>query len=298
MDLKTLFKNRNYEKDRTKAHYTNIYEKAKTLFNNDDPFVRSEKLINKGLDESDEKTYLKYHILVLGTMMRSDDGRPVAELVANMNRYKKTLEEERKEKLDNLDLPDYETYFKNNDLLADSMPQKYIVNKLFQLYGFRNAEMVIRLIRLKRGEKEPKGNENTLVIKQRKVDLRIAEYKTLSSYGVKTISFDKKEQPLLYKTLLNYYNKGNHFLLTKKDKTQISKKSLHSHIRKLTSGHGSGTLFKMSVFHFRKLGDLNRLAELGKTRGTALGTINDNYNAQNTTEKDDHPAPLSPPNEI
>ena len=295
MDLETLFKNRQYEKDRTKAHYTNIYGKAQELFGDGAPFARSEKLINKTIDESDQKTYLSYHILILAVMMRSDDERPVVELIANMNRYKKKLEEERQEKLDDLKLPDYETYFKNNDLLAESMPQKYIVNKLFQLYGFRNAEMMIRLVRLKRGEREKKEKENTLTIKQRKVNLRIAEYKTLSSYGIKDISFSKKEQPLLYKTLLNYYNDGNHFLLTKKDKTQISKKSLHSHIRKLTNGLGSGTLFKMSVAHFRLIGDLNRIAELGKTRGTALGTINDNYNAQNSTETDDHPVPLSPP---
>ena len=122
-----------------------------------------------------------------------------------------------------------------------------------------------------------------MVVRKDKIELEIREYKTKKANGIKKLTFTKKDEPLLFKTINIYYNDGNRFLLSKRNGEQIAIKSLSKTINALTDGIKTGNLFKMSVKHFRESGELNKLSELGESRGTDISTIITNYNANDSS---------------
>ena len=287
MSLNSLFANRTDLAEGSKKHYRYIFHKAVDIFPDAEEetfnFSNSQAKIAEVINNADVKNYLKYELFKLAMVFRSADGRPTNSLIANFNKTKKLVEADGKEKLADLEIPDYENYFRENEKFAVFNQQKYIVNRLIQLYGFRNQDLDMEMVKqVGKGAKTIENNDNVLIIKQRLVTLRINKYKTLRTYGTKTISFTKKEHPILYKAIDTYYKEGYSHLLSRQGKTKehISPKSIHSHIRTLTAGFGTGTLFKSIVKFHREKGDLTKLTELSKSRGTSMELISSTYNQQ------------------
>jgi len=203
----------------------------------------------------------KMQMLNLLIMVRRLELRPVASLEGMRNKLRKEIEAETKKNLPLLDLPDYDAYFGE---LCPSDPQRYIVNSLIQIFGLRNLDMMMEFVKFKRGDQLPNFNRNYMIIQSRDVLMEIRDYKTRVAYGVKKLRITKKQHPQLVRCINDYYNAGHKFLLSKKNGEEIKKTSLHSHIRILTNGHGSGTLFKSVINYHRTHAHLNKLAELSK----------------------------------
>ena len=301
MSLNTLFAQRTDLAEGSRKHYRYIFKKAVEIFPDADEetfnFSNSQAKIAEVINTADVKNYLKYELFKLAMVFRSSEGRPTNALIANFNKTKKLVEADGKEKLANLDVPDYENYFRENEKFANWYQQKYIVNRLIQLYGLRNQDLDLEMVKqVGKGAKTIDNDDNVMIIKQRSVTLRINKYKTLRTYGTKFLTFTKKDEPVLHKAIETYYKEGYKHLLSKQGggKEHISIKSIHSHIRTLTGGHGTGTLFKSIVKHHREKGDLTRLTELSKSRGTSMEMISSVYNQQ-ATATDDHQEKQSPP---
>ena len=260
--------------------YRNQYKKISDMFEDDEWFNSSEKKILKELAESEFSSVTKYNLLNIAIMMKKYLKQKTDELVAHRTSLHKSVAEKTTDKLKTIDLPDYEEYFNKFDKnYAETKPQKFIVNKLIQLFGFRNLDLLMTIIKLNGRKKLENDNVNYMIIRKDKIGLEIRNYKTAKSNGIKQIIFKKKDYPILFKTINKYYNDGNRFLLSKRNGEQIAIKSLSKTIDALTDGVKTGNLFKMSVKHYRESGELNKLSELGASRGTKLDTIITNYNA-------------------
>ncbi len=265
--------------------YTNQFKKISDMFSSDDEwFNSSQKKILKELAESEFSSVTKYNLLNIAIMMKNFLKQKTDELVAHRTSLHKDVTKKTAENLKTIDLPDYDEYFNKFDKnYAETNPAKYIVNKLIQLYGLRNLDLLLTLVKLNGRKKLQDDNINYMIIRKDKIDLEIRNYKTAKANGVKRLSFSKKDSPLLFKTITKYYNDGNRYLLQKRNGEQIAIKSLSKTVDALTDGVRTGQLFKMIVKYYRDSGELNKLAEMGASRGTKLDTIVSNYNANDSS---------------
>jgi hypothetical protein len=265
--------------------YTNQFKKISDLFSSDDEwFNMSEKKILKELEISDFAAVTKYNLLNIAIMLKKYLKQKSDELVAHRTSLHKDVTKKTTENLKTIELQNYEEYFNKFDKnFAETNPAKYIVNKLIQLYGLRNLDLLLTLVKLTGRAKLPNDNVNYLVVRKDRICLEIRDYKTVKANGTKRLSFTKKDEPLLFKAINNYFNSGHRFLLSKRNGEQIAIKSLSKTISGLTDGVKTGQLFKMSVKHFRESGELNKLAEMGASRGTNINTIITNYNANDSS---------------
>ena len=218
-------------------------------------------------------------MLNLLIMIRRMELRPVASLTAYRNKLKKEIEEDTKTMLPLTELPDYEEYFGGISLAT---PQRYIVNSLIQHFGLRNLDMLLKIVHYKRGVPLPDVKRNFLIIQSKDVLLEIRDFKTRTTYGIKKIRISHREHPVLVRCIKQYAADGHMYLLSKRNKDEIQKTSLHSHVRILTSGHGEGKLFKTVVDYHRRNANLNQLAALSKSRGTSMQTMCSSYNPENS----------------
>jgi len=264
--------------------YTNQFKKISDMFEDDKWFNSSEKKIIKEMEESPFSSVTKYNLLNIAIMLKKYLKQKNDELVAHRTSLHKSVAEKTTDKLKTIDLPDYEEYFNKFDKhYAETKPAKYIVNMLIKKYALRNLDLLLTLVKLNGRAKLPSGNTNYLVVRKDKIELEIRNYKTIKANGIKKLSFTKKDEPLLFKTINNYFNSGHRFLLSKRDGEQIAIKSLSKTIAAMTDGVKTGNIFKMSVKHFRENGELNKLSELGESRGTKIDTIVSNYNANDSS---------------
>ena len=272
--LQQLIVERDITNEATIIAYKHAEDRLRAMHPSADYWKISELGMKKLFAVSEYADATQMQMLNLLIMIRRMERRPVASLDGMRNKLRKSIEAETKRQLPLLDLPDYDEYFGE---LCPSDPQRYIVNSLIQIFGLRNLDMLMEIVKFKRGEQLPNINRNYMIIQSRDVLLEIRDYKTRLAYGVKKLRIVKKEHPMLVRAINEYHTNGHQFLLSKKNGEEIKKSSLHSHIRILTNGHGSGTLFKSVVEHHRKNAHLNRLAELSKSRGTSLDTIVSSY---------------------
>ena len=264
--------------------YTNQFKKICDLMEDENWFNSSEKKIIKVLEDSDTSVVTKYNLLNIAIMLKKYLKQNSDELVAYRKSLHKNVSEKTTENLKTIELQNYEEYFNKFDKnFAETNPAKFIVNMLIKLFGLRNLDLLLTLVKLTGRTKLPTGNTNFMVVRKDKIDLEIRDYKTVKANGVKRLTITKKDEPMLFKTINKYYNDGNRFLLSKRNGEQIAIKSLSKTIAGLTDGVKTGQLFKMIVKYYRESGDLNKLSEMGTSRGTKMETIVSNYNANDSS---------------
>ena len=275
-----LIEERKIKNENTKTSYRYTYESASNKLGGFDVWNRENKKILEQLGHFDILTTAKYHMVNMIIMFKKLYKRETENLSKYRNGLKAEIDADTKTRLDEMNLPDYELYFIK--INKETNKRKFIINKLIQLFGFRNLDLMLSLQKMKRGERPNlKDKINKMIIQKKDVVLHILNYKTQSTYGNKVLRIQKSKYPLLVKTINEYYNEGNVFLLSKRNKEEIMKNALHKYILLNTNNIGTSSLFKMSVKYHRERGDLNRLKELSDSRGTSLDTICSNYNIQN-----------------
>ena len=254
------------------------------MFEDDEWFNSSEKKILKELAESEFAAVTKYNLLNIAIMMKNFLKQKSDELVGHRTSLHKDVTKKTTDKLKKVELQNYEEYFNKFDKnYAETNPAKYIVNMLIKLFAFRNLDLLLTLTKLTGRKKLKNDTVNYMIIRKDRIDLEIRNYKTIKANGIKKLSFTKKDEPLLFKTINIYFNSGNRFLLQKRNGEQIAIKSLSKTISGLTDGVKTGQIFKMIVKHYRENGDLNKISKLGESRGTDISTIINNYNANDSS---------------
>ena len=278
--LKALMEQRGLTKKNTLTTYETNMQSAIDFFEDDQFYNKAELKIRSELAGSDLSTRQKYAIVNIVIMFKLHLDRATELLDAYRNKLSDQLKQETADKLATIKLPSYSTYFgKINGHMAETQPQKYIVNMLLKLFGFRNLDFFMTIVKLSGRKKLPPGNTNYMVVRKLKIELEIRNYKTASSHGIKKLVINRKENSLLYKTISDYYASGHRFLLSRRNLDSIALNSISKTMLQMTDGLGTGSIFKIITKHYREAGEMCKLQELAKSRGAQIGSTIENYNA-------------------
>lgn len=275
--LNQVFEEREIKNTQTMRTYVAAETRLENIHGGHDYWTRSEVGWKKLLGDSTYSLSTVLQMLSLLIMVRRVDTRPIELLKKYREKLRAQIEEATRKSLPLLELPSYEEYFSS---LCPSDPQRYIVNKLIELFGLRNLDMLQEIIKFKRGVPLPNVNRNFMVLQSRDVVLHINKYKTVKTYGPKVLRIQKRQHPALVRCINDYYNAGQRFLLSRKNGLEIQQSSLHRHVSHLTGDYGSGALYKVIVDYHRRNAHLHKLSELSKSRGSSLEVMCSNYNIE------------------
>tara|TARA_R110000782_G_scaffold75633_2_gene150959 strand:+ start:530 stop:1405 length:876 start_codon:yes stop_codon:yes gene_type:complete len=155
---------------------------------------------------------------------------------------------------------------------------QYFLNHMFSRHGLRVKDVnCVYRNRLKPNEAV---TENTVIFnpnaKNPKITMHVVDYKTAKTYGPKVLHLT---DPRLFAELksLNLKNKQYIFstkAMTKPSCNYMNVRSCAESINK----YGEGKISKILVKHLIDTGQHDKVAELSKSRGTALSTLYSHYN--------------------
>ena len=147
----------------------------------------------------------------------------------------------------------------------------YVINKLIMNCYVRNKDLVAKIITKAGQLKKVADNENYLHIQKNKVNFVRRDYKTAKTYGEKENEdcVGKNEKTKFVKALRAILNLSND------NKLIPDVGNLADYVIRLTNGLGETKLLKMSLKAKNSLGDATKI---GDKRGTALPTLQENYN--------------------
>ncbi len=163
-------------------------------------------------------------------------------------------------------LPPLSEFDQYIDFLYDNGKwQEFIINYLIRNAYVRNQDMVVEIVRNKKDMVNDKTNY--IWIAKNKIVYVRNNYKTAETYGQKTNEFrDPKLRNAFMKLkgplIPNPANPGYY--------------AKHFSFKQL----GEGALMKMIVNNARLNGDLYKLKEISKSRGTSMDVLAENYNVQ------------------
>jgi hypothetical protein len=173
------------------------------------------------------------------------------------------------------------------DLNDPEKLRKYVINKLLMNCYVRNRDLVATIITKKTDLKKIGENENYLHLLNKpknQVSYGRRDYKTAKKYGEKitTCPTNKGDNIRFVKALrIVLKNSPNKNIIpdNKQDKEddsgRMKSNKLHKYIIEATNGLGETKLLKMSLKENNTLADASKI---GESRGTALGTLQQNYN--------------------
>lgn len=179
---------------------------------------------------------------------------------------------ETKEEADD-SLPPFTTYNQQvNELYDTNDPDKirqYLINKLIISSNCRNKDLVAKIIRTRKEYEHMSPDKNYLYVNRNRVEFIRNDYKTSSTYGRKiTILNDAK---LANSARIVFLHDDDHYLVPK----QFWENTLSRYITKQTFGLGETNIMKMYLKHYNSLGQAKKVSD---NRGTALETLQENYN--------------------
>ena len=250
--------------DATKKAYRATYGKLKALLEKD-IHLSSQKLILEVINDLDLSVATQSSYINIGIIIRSLYGKNVDELIKTRENNKIPIAESTKIKNDNLKLPSYQDLlYYLNKLFMEKDCIGYIINYLLINYAVRNADVNFDII-LKKRESKANMEINYMWLSPTGKAVWIRrQYKTVGVYGKQEITITDKRfiealKQCKDKVLIPHYN------------------NIGAYVKKMTLNQiGEGNYFKILTNHFK--GDLSKLKELGKYRGTSLDTIESNYN--------------------
>ena len=155
---------------------------------------------------------------------------------------------------------------------------QYFMNYMYAKHGLRNQD--INCVYRTRLGKDEKVSENTIQFnpkaKNPRIVMKIVDYKTANVYGPKTIEIKDKR---LFDELKGLNLKNKQYVFG----TQAGKKPTlnHMNVRAMKDSinkYGEGRIAKILVKHLIDTDNHEAVAELSKTRGTALSTLYTHYN--------------------
>jgi hypothetical protein len=154
----------------------------------------------------------------------------------------------------------------------------YFLNHMYCHHALRNQD--VNVLYKTRVDKDWKPTENTLIMnpkaKKPKMVMHIVDYKTSGTYGPKLLELD---HPRLFEELKSLQLKHNSYVFATREGRKptlnnMNVKSAAYSIDKM----GEGRIAKILIKHLIDTGDHNRVADISKSRGTALQTLYTHYN--------------------
>jgi hypothetical protein len=198
----------------------------------------------------------------------------LVKMYGDVNTEAKKDAKERNEKL-NETLPSLKEHneWVNNlyDLTDLGKIRAYVINKLIMNCYVRNKDLVAKIITKAGQLKKVAHDENYIHIQKNKVNFVRRDYKTAKTYGEKENEdcVGKNEKTKFVKALRAILN------LSGDNKLIPDVGNLADYVIRNTNNLGETKLLKMSLKAKNSLGDASKI---GEKRGTALPTLQENYN--------------------
>lgn len=201
----------------------------------------------------------------------------IVKMYGDVNTEAKKDAKERNEKL-NETLPSLKEHneWVNNlyDLTDLGKLRAYVINKLIMNCYVRNKDLVAKIITKAGQLKKVADDENYIYIQKNKVNFVRRDYKTAKTYGEKENEdcVGKNEKTRFVKALRAILNQSGDNNLIPENYVQGN---LADYVIRQTNNLGETKLLKMSLKAKNSLGDASKI---GEKRGTALPTLQENYN--------------------
>jgi hypothetical protein len=248
--------------ENTKKSYKMLYDKLYACLEKDIVDSSQKKVVSCAEDQSNINS--KQGILNIGLIVRKINDMPTQEIIDARDKNKTAIVENVKKTNANLDLPSYEDLTDFTEYLYENSKwTDYVINYLLLNYQVRNKDVNFTIIPRKKDATDK--NKNYIWLTPKKAVWIRHDYKTEGKYGTKTITITNKK--FLF-ALRRVKVRGLVFIPNEDQVGYYVKKSTLKDI-------GEAAYMKIIVNHFR--GDLQKLGEISKNRGTNLETIKSNY---------------------
>ncbi len=269
----------------SKGVYRSLYKRLMGLSGDKKLLDMSETNIIKLFDDESIPPKSQEALANVAAMIRNNNGASHSKI----NKFKDTTIKKRilaykmeKNKALKDTLPDkkeLDNYLKS--LFVDKDYVGYIINFLLLNYGVRNKDLNCIIT----GDSDVifKGHDtkhNYLYVTFRYVFYVRNDYKTYETYGRKVLKIERRPFQTACKALLD----GNYDipLLKLKNDEPISEDSVGKIVQRHTYNElGEGKYMKILVMAAKKDGNIKRIEELSKSRGTAIETILTEYDIDN-----------------
>jgi len=162
-----------------------------------------------------------------------------------------------------------------NKLYEENKWVSYVINYILLNYQTRNQDLVFQLVRLKRDIKNDGRNYMWIPQRGNKVLYVRNNYKTSGSHGKIQIEITDPKFILAMKRIIacKKYQLECGNIIPNDDQVGY-------HVKKLTLNQiGEGKMVKIIIDHFR--GDMQKLKEISKNRGTNIETLIESYDIKN-----------------
>ena len=267
--------------DATKRTYKSMYKRLMKLSDDEPISNMSEDRIIKTINQDGIPPQSKNALLSVALYIRKSKGLKSDKIIKYRDTtlfkdklaYKEQKNKILEEELPNLEkLEDYtKTLYKNEQYVP------YIVNFLMLRFGLRNKDL--NLVITKNQDVtfvKDKSSVNYLYVTKKYVTYVRNDYKTHSTYGKQKHRIEKSHFTRAVKAVLgDDYEKP---LLKLPDGDGVSEDSVSKIIQRFTyNGLGEGKYFKIQIQDLKKQGNIRRIRELSKSRGTDLETLFQEY---------------------
>ena len=267
--------------DATKKVYVYNYRRLMKLTNDEPVLNMSEDRLIKTINQEGIPPQSKNALLSVVINIRKSKGLTNDKIVkfreTTLFKEKLAYKEKKNTILVN-ELPsfnDIETYTKS--LYKEKKYVAYIVNFLMLRYGLRNKDLNLVITNNKDViSKGHKSQVNYLYVTHKYIHYVRNDYKTHSTYGQQKHRIEKSHFTKAVKEVLgDEYEKP---LLKLPDGDAVSEDSVSKIIQRFTYNNlGEGKYFKIQIQELKKQGNIRRIRELSKSRGTDLTTLFQEY---------------------
>ena len=227
----------------------------------------SQKLIMQKVPKVSANLNTQASLINIAIIVRRKYNLDVKELEKRRVSNKKGIAEHTTSVNQELQLPnitEFDEYIE--ELYNNNKYNEYVINYLLRHLCCRNADLYFDIV--DRKAKVAKEG-NVMYVGRGRATFYRRDYKTDKTYGEKVNVFVDK--------------KFAHALKNVKMPLIQNKSQVGYHVKKMSFRQlGEGAIMKMMVNDARENGDLNRLSEISRLRGTDLCTIASNYNIQVT----------------
>lgn len=267
--------------DATKRSYKSMYKRLLKLTDGEPILNMSEDRLIKTINQDDIPPQSKNALLSVLAYIRKSKGLTNEKLfrfrdttlfkekIAYKEQKNKTLKEE---------LPSFETienYTKT--LYQKDQYVSYIINFLMIRFGLRNKDLNLVITNNQDVTYvNDKSNINYLYITKRYIVYVRNDYKTHSTYGKQKHKIEKSQFTRAVKAVIgDAYEKP---LLKLADGDGVSEDSVSKIIQRFTYNNlGEGKYFKIQIQDLKQQGNIRRIRELSKSRGTDLEIVFSEY---------------------
>ena len=247
------------------------------------------EMIRLNVQDSKSPAELSVSLVSLAIMIRRLYKKPIGLLIEAQKDFadERMLDTKRAEEVLNNELEDISMKTLRDHMLEQFKKEDYVsymINYLLLTYGVRNADLNVRLIT----DRDDLNDKQNFLYRPNKSSVQYIrnDYKTKTTYGTKNYVIKDK---LFVKSFNALYDDGYDFLLSKKDKSQMSMGSVGAYVKKRTYPHETEShrgvtsvgltesdIFKIIMREVKS--DAVKKAFYLTSRGTSSKVVSSNYN--------------------